>query len=111
MNVELGGHNWDIQNTYFNDAARTILTDSLLIIATFDRISSGSNVNAYNAQTGKLLWQGEVKQLQVAHSEYYNAVFLTLFEDKLILEGNEAGGSYLQVLDLKSGKNLFALME
>jgi hypothetical protein len=110
MEVTLGSKTWKTENEGTANSAKTVLKDSVLFVTRYHSIATGSNVNAYNAYTGKLLWKGDVKQLNVGHSEYYNSVFLTLYKDKLILEGNEAGGDYLQVLDTKTGKNLFELM-
>lgn len=108
--VHIRNKTWQIDNPEGNDAVKTVLKDSILYVAMYPVISSGCNVNAYNANTGKLLWKGDVKQMLVAHSKYYNTVYLTLFHDKLILEGDEAYGSYLQVLDFKTGKRLFEVM-
>jgi len=110
MEVTMGSKTWKTENDGSDNSAKVVLKDSVLFVARYHNIATGSHVNAYNAYTGKLLWKGDVKQLNVGHSEYYNSVFLTLYKDKLILEGNEAGGDYLQVLDTKTGKNLFELM-
>ncbi|MFH0895757.1 MAG: hypothetical protein V2A54_15085 [Bacteroidota bacterium] len=108
--VVMGNTKWSFPNEGNDDGCKTILKDSILVVALYHNIATGCSVNAYNAKTGKLLWKGDVKQLMVGHSKYYNVVHLTLFENKLILEGNEAYGDYLQVLDLHTGKNLFADM-
>jgi hypothetical protein len=110
MEVEIGDSKWQVPNEGFDDAAKSILYDSVLVIAKYNNIATGCSVDAYNTYTGKLLWKGDVKQLDVGHSKYYNVVHLTLFEGKLILEGNEAYGDYLQVLDLNTGKRLFESM-
>jgi hypothetical protein len=110
MEAEMKINKWKTAYNGYDDAAKTVLTDSILAVAIYDNIATGCSVNAYNAFTGALLWKGDVKQLMVGHSEYYNMVYLTLYKNLLILEGNEAGGDYLQVLDLNTGKNLFAEM-
>jgi hypothetical protein len=110
MEVTMDSKTWKTENEGTANSAKTVLKDSVLFMARYHSIATGSHVNAYNAYTGKLLWKGDIKQLNVGHSEYYNTVFLTLYKDKLILEGNEAGGDYLQVLDAKTGKNLFELI-
>ncbi len=110
MEVNMGTKSWNSINEGWGDAAKTVLNDSILVIARYHNIATGCSVNAYNVNTGNLLWKGDVKQLNVGHSKYYNIVHLTLFENKLILEGNEAYGDYLQVLDLNTGKNLFTEM-
>lgn len=110
MEIELNGKTLKTAFNGYDDAAKSILTDSILVVAIYDNIATGCIVNAYNTSTGILLWKGDVKQLLVGHSEYYNLVYLTRFKNMIILEGNEAGGDYLQVLDLKTGKSLFASM-
>lgn len=110
MEVEMGSKKWQTTYNGYDDAAKTVLSDSILVIAIYDNIATGCAVNAYNAYTGTLLWKGDVKQLMVGHSEYYNMVYLTVYKNMLILEGNEAGGDYLQVFDLKTGKRLFEEM-
>ena len=108
--VVMGDVKWSFPNEGNDDACKTILTDSILVVALYHNIATGCSVNAYDVKSGKLVWKGDVKQLMVGHSKYYNVVHLTRFENKLILEGNEAYGDYLQVLDLHTGKNLFADM-
>jgi hypothetical protein len=108
--VEINNRTWQTDNPEDNNSTRAVLKDSVLVLAEYPNISSGCDVNAYNAYTGKLLWKGDVIQMNIGHSEYYNTVYLTLFRDKLILEGIEAGGTYLQVLDFKTGKRLFQAM-
>ncbi len=110
FNVEINNKTWQIDNPGYNNSVRTILKDGILVVAIYDNISTGCSMDAYNASTGKLIWNGDVKQMMVAHSKYYNIVHLTLFRDKLILQGDEAYGSYLQVIDFKTGKRLFASM-
>jgi hypothetical protein len=110
MEVKMGKTIWKVADDGWGMAAKTVLIDSILVIARYHNIATGCFVKAYQANTGKLLWTGDVKQLNVGHSKYFNIVHLTLYKDKLILEGNEAYGDYLQILDLKTGKNLFADM-
>jgi hypothetical protein len=106
--VHLGNKNWQIDNPMGNTSTKTILKDSILYVAMYPDISSGCDVFAFNAYTGKQIWKGDVIQMNIPHSKYYNTVYLTLFHDKLILEGIEAGGQYLQILDSKNGKRLFS---
>jgi hypothetical protein len=110
MEVKIGDNIWKVAEDGWGNAAKTVLVDSILVIARYHNIATGCFVKAYQANTGKILWTGDVKQLNVGHSKYFNIVHLTLYKDKLILEGNEAYGDYLQILDLKTGKNLFADM-
>ncbi len=110
LEIKMHTKNWKIVDKGSGDAAKTVLSDSILVVARYHNIATGCQVKAYNINTGNLVWIGDVKQLNVDHSKYYNIVHITLYKDKLILEGNEAFGNYLQLLDLKTGKNLFADM-
>ncbi|MBI5219415.1 MAG: hypothetical protein HY958_10840 [Bacteroidia bacterium] len=110
METEFGKFKWAVDDPTGSNCAKCVFKDSVLYIATYHNIATGCSVNAYNINSGKLIWKGDVKQLMVGHSEYFNIVHLTLFENKLILEGNEAYGDYLQVLDIKTGKRLFEAM-
>jgi hypothetical protein len=99
---------WTVKtdNNYY-DRAETLLMDSTLVISTYPNIATGSALAAYNFYTGKLLWKADVKQLNVGHSKYYNAVTLSAYNQIIIMEGTEAYGSYLQIFDSKTGKRLF----
>jgi outer membrane protein assembly factor BamB len=111
IEVEISANKWFIENANGDNTVKTILKDNVLYVASYHWISTGSALHAYDATTGKPLWTGDVRQMNTSHSEYYNTVYLTMFEDKLILEGNEAHGNYLQILDAKTGKSLFSTIE
>lgn len=111
IEVEISADKWFIENVNGDNTVKTILSDNVLYVASYHWISTGSALRAYDATTGRLLWVGDVRQMNTSHSEYYNTVYLTMFEDKLILEGNEAHGDYLQILDSKTGKLLFSTIE
>ena len=108
LKVNIGEKSWtaSAENNYY-DEAETLLKDSMLIVATYPKIATGANLSAYNQKTGKLLWKADVAQMNVGHSEYYNKVILSLYGNKIIMEGIEAGGKYLQIFDIKDGKRLF----
>jgi len=92
------------------DACETILSDSILAIALYNPFATGSVLSAYDINNGTVLWEADVQQLNVAHSEYFNTVILSLYENKLIMEGLESYGSYIQIFDIKTGKRLFSTL-
>lgn len=94
------------ENNYFDDA-EVIVKDTIMVVATFSKLATGSALSAYGIKSGKLLWQGDVKQFNADHSEYYNNVVLSLYGNKVIMEGTEAFGSYLQIFDILTGTRLF----
>jgi hypothetical protein len=101
-------HKWqtDMNNSY-HDGSETLIHGNTFVVAHYANISTGSAMAAYDVKTGKLLWKADVRQLMVGHSKYYNAVRLSLFKNKLIMEGTEAYGHYLQIFDITNGKKLF----
>jgi hypothetical protein len=84
-----------------------VLWDNVLYLAHYSRIASGVRLYAYYLPKEQLLWECDVKQPLVEHSKYWNRVYLTCFENKIILEGQEAYAQHLQVFDAKTGKRLF----
>jgi hypothetical protein len=98
--------NLEAANYYYYDA-ETVVNDSILVLATYSKLATGSSLTAHSIKTGKLLWEADVKQFNADHSEYYNNIILSIYSDKVIMEGTEAFGSYLQIFDIKTGKRLF----
>lgn len=98
---------WTVTLAHSHNFAETLLIDNVLIIATYHRLSTGAALYAYDAESGKLLWKAKVSQLATNHSQYYNMLLLSAFRKKIILEGVEAHGNYLQIFDIKTGKKLF----
>jgi hypothetical protein len=90
------------------DVYESVLFGDLLFYSSFCPISTGASLNCINIKTGKMQWIASVLQMNVAHSIYSNNVILSLYKDKIIMEGDEAYGNYLQVFDINSGKRLAA---
>lgn len=110
FNVNSDEKTWSapLRNKFY-DEAESLVSDSILVMATYPKIATGSALSAYNIHTGKLLWNAEVEQINADHSQYYNKVLLSKYKDKVIMEGIEANGQYVQIFDLASGKRLFSL--
>jgi len=87
-------------------ADETLLADSLLVIAGFHSDMPGSSLSCISLKTGKTKWIGDVIQMNFPHSKYSNQVILSRYKDKIIMEGNESGGDYLQIFDINTGKRL-----
>ncbi|MDH5681221.1 MAG: PQQ-like beta-propeller repeat protein [Spirochaetota bacterium] len=83
--------------------------DNQLIFTRYHKIATGSDVFSLHIKTVKLLWRGDVRQLKVSHSKYLNGVNMTIYRNKVILQGIEMD-RYLQVLDASTGRNLFSDM-
>ena len=90
---------------------QAFVSNNKLIIAVYCPIATGSDLVCLDIYSGKEIWRGDIKQLYIEHSRYSNSVYIKLFRDKIIMAGDEAGGSYIQVIDLNTGENLFTKME
>lgn len=91
---------------YFRESSSTLLINDTLIVANYHPIATGASLQAFDVKTGYLVWEADVKQMMVDHSKYFNKVILSSYDNKIIMEGNEAFGDYLQIFDLTSGKRL-----
>jgi outer membrane protein assembly factor BamB len=83
-----------------------ILKDSLLYIANYHPIATGSSLHCFDLRTGKMKWTADVKQINASHSEYSNKVTLSMYKNTLIMEGDEESGDYVQLFDASTGKRL-----
>ena len=100
---------WDYKfpGNIYSETTSALSYGNILAVAYYCRISTGSNLMALDINTGKLLWNADVVQLMIPHSEYYNTVTLDRYKDKILMAGYESGGTYLQVFDINSGKRLY----
>ena len=108
LKVKFLDNSWqaNLKHIANSNKVQTILKDSILVVADYHQIATGSNLSAFNIYTGKLLWQADVKQMNVGHSEYYNEVILSMYDDKVLMEGIESYAHYLQIFDIKTGERL-----
>ncbi|MDD3877079.1 MAG: hypothetical protein PHT69_10685 [Bacteroidales bacterium] len=97
-------YEFEIENA--SPACELILKDSLLYIANYHPIATGSELYCFDLHHNKIKWKADVEQLMVEHSKYYNKVTLSMYKNKIIMEGNEAGGNYLQIFDTETGTRL-----
>jgi hypothetical protein len=97
VTVKLDPSYWDTASTVLDDDGCTAF------IAMFDRIATGSALVKANLCTGALVWKADVKQLNVAHSKYFNDVSLERRGNELVMRGFEAGGCYEQTFDAVTG--------
>lgn len=89
-----------------NPACDFILKGNLLYIANYHPIATGSSLHCFDLNTGKMKWTADVKQINASHSEYSNKVTLSMNKNKIIMEGDEESGDYLQIFDADSGERL-----
>lgn len=100
------GKSYKFTLPYGEPGCNLLLKDNLLYIANYHPIATGSSLHCIDLEKGKIKWTADVLQLNIGHSEYWNQVTLSFYNDKLIMEGNEAYGNYLQVFDPKNGERL-----
>jgi hypothetical protein len=102
-------HTWTASpDNLWANTAETVLIDNTIYIAFYHGIATGSSLYAFDIISGKELWKADVKQLNVDHSEYYNKVYLSAYKNRIIMEGIEAEGKYLQIFDSKSGERIYS---
>jgi hypothetical protein len=97
---------YEFEIKYGNPACDFILKDNLLYIANYHPIATGSSLHCFNLNTKKMKWTADVKQINADHSEYSNKVVLSMYKDKIIMEGDEANGDYVQIFDCETGNRL-----
>ncbi len=104
----LDGKKYDFAIKNGNGACECLLSGNLLYIANYHPIATGSSLQCFDMAAGKMKWTADVKQINASHSEYFNKVTLSMYKDKIILEGDESYGDYVQIFDAASGKRLAA---
>jgi PQQ-like domain len=106
---ELGGKRvWhaSLPDDLDGESGAAILDGERLYVTVFHRISSGSQLFAFDARTGAVVWRGDVVQLNVPHSKYFNDVELRMAGGRVTMIGTEAGGCYVQTFDAPTGRRL-----
>jgi outer membrane protein assembly factor BamB len=67
---------------------------------------SGVQLIRLNAATGKAVWQVQCDPLGVRHSKYRHSVTVTAEGDRLRVTSEASGGTFVEVLDLRTGRQL-----
>ena len=93
--------------TTFRKYCRAFSSGNSLFVSFYSPIATGSSLLCYDINNGKNLWIGDIKQMMISHSKYRNEVFIYKTNSRIIVAGQEAMGNILQVIDSKTGKNLF----
>ncbi len=85
------------------DGAAFLLDGNRMLVADWERGSCGVGLRAYDAATCEKLWTAIVQGIEVPHSEYWHRVRLERIGPRLVLIGESAGGSYVNVIDPATG--------
>ena len=81
--------------------------DNVVYYADYSPNASGCSVIAYDLKAKKQVWKTSLKGLgPIRHTRYSNRVILDIKDDAVHVLGKEAAGTYVEYLDLKSGKTV-----
>jgi len=96
---------WSIkENNPSKLATEALLNDSVLVMARYYKSAPGISLVAFHVKTGKVLWIADVKK-PTAGQEY---IFLSMYKNNLLMEGNDTNGNYLQAFDMATGKRTYS---
>lgn len=98
--------NFPVEHSSLKDIthAESLLLDQTLIIAAYNKRTPKVQLLAIDLATKNIKWEKTVAQLAgTVSSAHFNAIWLGAYQDKIILEGYERNGKYLQVFDKQTG--------
>ena len=81
-----------------------IVKDSIFVMIRYYKATPGISLAAFNAKTGKLIWVGEVRQASTAA----NLIYLTMYQDKILMECAQPGGNYMEAFNIATGKRVYS---
>ena len=90
-------------DSFERDAAAFLLDGNRMLVADWETASCGVGLRAYDPATCEKLWTAVVQGIDVPHSEYWHRVRLERIGTRLVLIGESAGGSYVNVIDPATG--------
>ncbi len=107
VKISMPGSSWALRdNNVAKLVAETVVSDSLLIMARYHQSGPGISLVAFNAQSGKPVWNAEVLQATGIPSQ----IFLSMYKNRVMMEVAQPGGKYLEVFDLANGKRVFSTL-
>jgi hypothetical protein len=78
-----------------------------LVVFLYELIAdSGISVMRLNPESGKTLWSARCAPLGVSHSRYIHQVELAVTKDLVKVTSRGSAGTFIEVLDLGSGRQL-----
>lgn len=78
--------------------------DGVLYAADYDTTSCDVALRAFDVASRELLWSADVAGLQVEHSKYWQNARVERLGERLLFVGESAGGSWIEVVDRKTGR-------
>jgi hypothetical protein len=85
-----------------------IIKDNILTVVAYDRSRSGAQLLGIDINTNTVIWTKQIATQVQPPTPFYNKMWLSHIENKIILEGTEAGRKYVQIYDLERGNLLFS---
>ncbi|NDC42088.1 MAG: hypothetical protein EBZ77_11155 [Chitinophagia bacterium] len=103
--VAHAGGRWSIKDDNISKVmCETVMADSNLIVARYYKSIPTINVTAYNARTGKPVWTADMKQPSGAPQR----VYLSMYNNKLLVEGTLPTANFMEAFDINNGKRLYS---
>ncbi|BDS10740.1 hypothetical protein [Aureispira anguillae] len=102
--------NFSVEHPTFKDIshAETLILDHTLILAVYNHRSPLVQLLGIDLQTKQIKWEANMSSSGgIANSTYFNAIWLSEYEGKILLESYETKGKFLQIFDGKTGKQLW----
>lgn len=90
-------------DSFERDGAAFLLDGNRMLVADWETGSCGVGLRAYDPATCEKLWTAVVQGIDVPHSEYWHRVRLERIGTRVVLIGESAGGSYVNVIDPATG--------
>lgn len=103
-----GAVRWTSTKIPKNNDGAAIARDDRIFLATYEGMASGASIHAVHRKSGALLWHGDHEQLMIAHSIYLNGIELSLIGDSVVMHGEEASISYIQIFAVGDGRRSFS---
>jgi len=107
LTIKLVKNNQEVYSWKGHDYSPFVEFKDILYYADYNPIRTGCTVVAYDLQERKQLWKTELKGLgPVRHSKYWNKAQITFWEGYLVVYGKEAGGKYLEIINIETGHTI-----
>ena len=82
----------------------TLLNSTHLYVLSYPPRASGAELRAFVLETGALSWKAEIQALSQVAEGHYQQVWISQYENWLIIEGYERDRRYLSLVDCRSGR-------
>lgn len=111
LNIRYVSELFSIERPYLMQmsyAESVLLDEQTLVLALYDGRAAGAHLIAINLVDKSVLWEKNVRALESnLNNNYFNILWLSSYEGKVLLEGYETEGRYLEVLDGKTGGSVW----